>query len=62
MMDTIDLGPGDAENSKIEEEGLEPPRHRPMELPADLPRSLNDRRLTPIFTPETEMFDAWNGE
>lgn len=33
-----------------------------QELPDDLPRSLDDRRSVPVFQPETEMYDAWQGE
>lgn len=32
-------------------------------LPADLPKSLNDRRHVPIdLVPETEMYDGWQGQ
>ena len=32
-------------------------------LPADLPRSLDDRRHVPAdLVPETEMYDGWQGE
>lgn len=37
-----------------------PPKQR--QLPADLPRSLDDRRNVPIMREETEMYDAWQGE
>lgn len=33
-----------------------------QELPDDLPKSLDDRRSVPVFQPETEMYDAWQGE
>lgn len=34
---------------------------RTRQLPADLPTSLNDRRLAaPVFT-ETEVYDGWQG-
>ncbi|KAG0159331.1 hypothetical protein PDIDSM_6853 [Penicillium digitatum] len=33
-----------------------------QELPDDLPKSLDDRRSVPIFQPETEMYDAWQGQ
>lgn len=32
------------------------------ELPDDLPKSLDDRRSVPAFQPETEMYDAWQGQ
>ncbi|KFY67917.1 hypothetical protein V496_01325 [Pseudogymnoascus sp. VKM F-4515 (FW-2607)] len=41
---------------------LSPTRPKPKELPADLPKSLNDRRAIPEFTAETEMYDAWQGQ
>ncbi|KGO71968.1 Dilute [Penicillium italicum] len=31
-------------------------------LPDDLPKSLDDRRSVPVFQPETEMYDAWQGQ
>jgi hypothetical protein len=35
---------------------------KPRPLPADLPRSLNDRRNVPVeLVPETEMYDGWQG-
>jgi len=35
---------------------------QPRPLPADLPRSLDDRRHVPIdLVPETEMYDGWQG-
>lgn len=33
-----------------------------VQLPADLPRSLDDRRTVPThYAAETEMYDAWQG-
>ena len=40
---------------------LSPTRSKPKELPADLPKSLYDRRAIPEYTAETEMYDAWQG-
>ena len=42
-----------------EDEGWKPPR----DLPADLPRSLNDRRRDVAFDygGETEYYDGWQG-
>ena len=38
-----------------------PPKKR--DLPADLPRSLDDRRHVPTeLVRETEMYDGWQGE
>lgn len=36
------------------------PRHRQM--PADLPKSLDDRQPIRSFGGETEMYDAWQGK
>lgn len=37
-------------------------RQRPKPLPDDLPKSLDDRRnVSTLYTPETEMYDAWQG-
>ena len=38
-----------------------PEKPRPRQLPDDLPTSLDDRRSVPVFSPETEMYDAWQG-
>ncbi|KAI1167332.1 hypothetical protein F5B18DRAFT_659341 [Nemania serpens] len=36
---------------------------KPRSLPADLPKSLNDRRVVPTeLVPETEMYDGWQGQ
>ncbi|KAL1960881.1 hypothetical protein VTO42DRAFT_5864 [Malbranchea cinnamomea] len=35
---------------------------RPRKLPDDLPTSLDDRRVVPAFTSETEMYDGWQGQ
>lgn len=35
---------------------------KPRQLPADLPTSLDDRRVVNVMTDETEMYDAWQGE
>ncbi|KAL4870979.1 hypothetical protein BDV12DRAFT_165036 [Aspergillus spectabilis] len=34
----------------------------PKKLPDDLPKSLDDRRSFPAMQPETEMYDAWQGQ
>lgn len=34
---------------------------RPRELPADLPRSLDDRQNFRSYNEETEYYDAWQG-
>ncbi|OJD32682.1 dil and ankyrin domain-containing protein [Diplodia corticola] len=39
-----------------------PDAHPPRQLPADLPRSLDDRRTAPPVASETEMYDAWQGQ
>ncbi|EEH08621.1 DIL and Ankyrin domain-containing protein [Histoplasma capsulatum G186AR] len=35
---------------------------KPRQLPDDLPTSLDDRRSVPTFGPETEIYDAWQGQ
>ena len=42
------------------EEG-EKPRRRPLPLPRDLPKSLDDRKQVRSYGGETEMYDAWQG-
>lgn len=44
-----------------EEEELEAPSPIQRQLPDDLPKSLDDRRVVPNFDTETEMYDAWQG-
>lgn len=34
---------------------------RPRQLPADLPKSLDDRQPVRSYGGETEMYDAWQG-
>lgn len=34
---------------------------RPRQLPADLPKSLDDRQPVRNYGGETEMYDAWQG-
>jgi hypothetical protein len=54
-MDLEDHG-GDIGGFREEEE------KQPVQLPADLPRSLDDRkRVSTHYAPETEMYDAWQG-
>jgi hypothetical protein len=37
-------------------------RPKPRVLPDDLPKSLDDRKVVSThYTPETEMYDAWQG-
>jgi len=57
----MDLGGSDGgfDGGFGDNEGL-PPKKR--SLPADLPRSLDDRRHVPTdLVPETEMYDGWQG-
>ena len=35
---------------------------KPRDLPADLPKSLDDRRRPTGLVPETEMYDGWQGQ
>ena len=35
---------------------------RPVALPSDLPKSLDDRKaVSAAYVPETEMYDGWQG-
>jgi hypothetical protein len=60
-MNTEDPDGGVPAAAAFSEDDMPPTRPRPKELPADLPKSLNDRRAVPEFTTETEMYDAWQG-
>ncbi len=44
-----------------EDEVYEDAPTRPRQLPADLPKSLDDRHPVRSFGGETEMYDAWQG-
>ncbi|KJX98275.1 dil and ankyrin domain containing protein [Zymoseptoria brevis] len=57
-------GKGDEheEEEEEEEDNDTMTRRRPRELPADLPRSLNDRTAYTGYTQETEYYDAWQGQ
>lgn len=35
---------------------------RPRQLPADLPRTLDDRQNFTTYNQETEYYDAWQGK
>ncbi|KAL8783535.1 MAG: hypothetical protein Q9213_004581 [Squamulea squamosa] len=48
-------GSGDDPNGSYEDE-------RPRQLPADLPKSLDDRHPVTSIGGETEMYDAWQGQ
>lgn len=53
----MDIGDNGGDISGFQEE-----IKRPRPLPDDLPKSLDDRTNVPShFTPETEMYDAWQG-
>lgn len=55
----MDIGdPNGGESDGVERET----QPKPRQLPTDLPRSLDDRRnVSTHYTPETEMYDAWQG-
>lgn len=63
------MDPEEAEHDEQEHNGAEEAEEfeeedapaRPRELPADLPRSLDDRRTVPSYGEETEYYDAWQG-
>ena len=52
-----DVGDGDNEDFTEAQEEVEQPRA----LPADLPRSLDDRQNFRSYNQETEYYDAWQG-
>jgi hypothetical protein len=53
---------GEGEGEGEEEDEQQQHRRRPMALPADLPRSLDDRQSYSYGPPqETEYYDAWQG-
>lgn len=56
-MDLGDSNSGDGDGDH------KPGDHKPRELPADLPKSLDDRRSRHVdLVPETEMYDGWQGQ
>ncbi|KAK5138048.1 hypothetical protein LTR08_005846 [Meristemomyces frigidus] len=57
--DEQDIGNG---LRRVEGNGEEEAVVRPRELPADLPRSLDDRKNFPSYNQETEFYDAWQGQ
>ncbi len=58
-MDREEADIGDGDNDEFEEaqEVVEKPR----ELPADLPRTLDDRQNFRSYNEETEYYDVWQG-
>lgn len=54
--DGQDIGNGHDDMESEEEEVA-----KPRELPADLPRTLDDRQNFPSYSQETEYYDAWQG-
>lgn len=53
----MDLG----ESSGGIDGGFGDEQKKPRPLPADLPKSLNDRRIPAELVQETEFYDAWQG-
>ncbi|KAI6844573.1 hypothetical protein KC340_g16411 [Hortaea werneckii] len=49
-------------NSGHSELESEPEDERPRQLPADLPRTLDDRQNFTTYNQETEYYDAWQGQ
>lgn len=58
-MDPSEKDIGEQEDEEYEEE--QSPVARPRQLPADLPRSLDDRKNFRSYHEETEYYDAWQG-
>lgn len=55
----MDIGDNGGDAGGFDEVGA---TQKPRALPEDLPKSLDDRKNVPShFTPETEMYDAWQG-
>lgn len=55
-------GRNSGEEQEEDENASPVERHRPRPLPADLPRSLDDRKSYATYDqPETEYYDAWQG-
>ncbi|KAK4497879.1 hypothetical protein PRZ48_010534 [Zasmidium cellare] len=50
------------EGSLEEEESDDEYAQKPRELPADLPRTLDDRKNFTSYNQETEYYDAWQGQ
>lgn len=50
----------DQEHEEFEEAQEEV--EKPRQLPADLPKSLDDRQNFRSYNEETEYYDAWQGE
>lgn len=64
-MDTTEPRRGASEDTDASDHSNHSPasfHEAKQELPDDLPKSLDDRRSVPLFQPETEMYDAWQGE
>ncbi|RDL41290.1 Ankyrin repeat-containing protein [Venustampulla echinocandica] len=56
----MDIGDNGGDAGGFDEVGA---TQKPRALPEDLPKSLDDRKSVPShFTPETEMYDAWQGQ
>ena len=62
MSGNMDPEEQDANGQEHEEfEEAQEEIERPRELPADLPRSLDDRKAFQSYNQETEYYDAWQG-
>lgn len=57
----MDLSDHHTEDSN-EDDVYEDAPTRPRQLPADLPKSLDDRQPVKNYGGETEMYDAWQGK
>jgi len=58
---TMDLSDRYTEDG-TEDEVYEEAPTGPRQLPADLPKSLDDRQPVRSYGGETEMYDAWQGK
>lgn len=62
-MDAGEHEEGDHRDSPLSdhEDDYEEADNKPRDLPADLPRTLDDRRNFTSYNQETEYYDAWQG-
>jgi hypothetical protein len=59
----MDAGESNGGSSKGFDDDVTGPEWRKKELPADLPKSLDDRRRVPTeLVQETELYDGWQGK
>lgn len=61
-MDPDERDLGEQRESSFEDDDVEEEyAKKPRDLPADLPRTLDDRQNFTSYNQETEYYDAWQG-